>query len=54
MMHHIKALLGTLAAILVLAAWVWIIINYPLTLIFVCVSTLLIIVYLEFYRHFKN
>jgi type IV secretory pathway TrbD component len=54
MMTHIKALLGTLAAIVILAAWVWIIINYPLTLILVCISTLLTIVYLKFYRHFKK
>lgn len=53
-MHHIKALLGTLAAIVIVAAWVWIVINYPLTLILVCVSTLLTIVYLKFYRYFKN
>lgn len=53
-MTHIKALLATLGAILVLAAWVWIIINYPLTIILVCVSALLTIVYLKFYRHFKN
>lgn len=53
-MHHIKALLATLAAIVIVAAWVWIVINYPLTLILVCASALLTIVYLKFYRHFKN
>lgn len=54
MKQHIKALLATLGAITVVAVWCWLIITYPLTLTFVCVAALLALVYVSFYKHFKN
>jgi hypothetical protein len=53
-MQNIKALLGILATITILALWVCIIITYPLTLTFVCIAALLTAMCLGFYRKTKN
>lgn len=54
MTTHIKALLALLASLAALTLFGWLVTTYPFVLGIICVSVLLVLVYIAFYKLFEK